>query len=1633
MHSLKTAVNDAKAIADLLEKEYKYQEVIRLFPPHGEATREKFKELLFEKLPNVINPTEGDRLLFYFAGHGIARNSEDGPAGALIPQDATLGQWETYLPMQDLNTALSKLNCHHLLVILDCCFAGNFRWSSSRNVISALETIHREHYDRFIRYPAWQAITSAAHNQEALDYTDERGIAPDSLHSPFAKALINALKDMKADLTGDGIIIAPELYLYLRDNLIDKKGLSELQTAGLWPLQKHDRGEFIFTLPGFVPEKLKPAPPLDASKNPYRGLESFDEKDSELFFGRTEQVKKLQNFVKTHALTVVLGASGSGKSSLVKAGLIPQLRQDQIEKWLIIPPIRPGETPLQALNNALKEAQFSEIQPQQPEKNLAWSIDLWAKNNPNSKLLLFIDQSEEIITLCQNEDIRREFFQQILTAIDAHRDKLRVVLSLRSDFEPQVRDTGLKFIPKGYSVKNTELKNRWQSGRFIVSPMTRGELREAIQKPAEARVMFFQPPELVEQLIDEVVDMPGALPLVSFALSELYLKYLNRQWEAQNQGLIIERTLTQEDYQELGGVTLSLTQKADEEYEALVKENATYAQIICHVMLRMIALGGDELTRRRVLLSELEYPAEKKNLAKAVIERFTKARLLVQGQNAEGNLYVEPAHDVLVRGWQKLLGWKQQEQESLLLQRRLTPAAMEWDSLRNKEKEQPKGIIDQTAPILDWLDRRLLMVENLVNQIPAQFAKLLRQAQNQQGQSREKPVQFLWDANPYLNVLDKELNSDRNWLNQVETEFVQKSILQKRRRRWRTTSAVMLGLSMTIWAFIGLRNTQIEQIRNLRQSTEDKWQSNQELEALLDVIQIGKLLDNWLLQSFKPNAELEQLIKTLPKVVYTVQELNQLEGLGSPIMAVDFLPTSNGEMIVTSDSQGIRVWDLGGKPYNRSEVEAILQQSNGDLDKTLKQKSLLPALNFSPNGKMIAEFDREGTVYIFNSDRTLYKSFKAHGKPIMTVKFSPDSQIIATGSWESEAKLWKLDGTLYKTLKGHSGTVNAIDFSRDGQIIASASNDRTVKLWNKDGRLLATLQGHQGEVWGVSISPDSQIIASASNDGTAKLWNRKGILLKTLEGHKATVRAVKFSADGHTLASASDDGTVKLWRLNSTPLAILDGYTDVVYTVRFSPDGKTIATTSGHGDVKFWQRDGLLLKPSQHWGHYGPITTLEFSPDGQLIVSAAGDRAVKLSRADGSDGKLLEGHTGEIQYPEVLAVSFSPDSQIFALGDVNGKIELWNRDGSFKQILSGHNATVRGLSFSPDGHILASASADGTVKLWNRDGSFKQTLSGHGYQLLKVAFSPDQQPNDQLIAATSADGTVLLWKRDGTELKPLKGHSNVVSAVAFSPDGQLIATASYDKTVKLWKRDGTLLKTFYWHKDQVNAVTFSPDGKRLASASHDKTVMLWDVDLKLDLGELRKYTCDLMRGYLKNNPHIRDRERKLCDGVPSDNSIDTSVTQTFLDTNQQPEIAISVTDKMSMGDKILVPTLTNSNKLAGVEAIAVGNFEQAVTSLTSYLQENLNDPEARIYLNNAQIGKQPSHTIAVSVPISNDVNGALEMLRGVAQAQKEINEAGGINKIPLRILIADDNNQPDTAKQIAEELVKNPDVLGVVG
>ena len=248
---LRTAVNDARRIAEILETEFGYAVQLLI----EDVTLAKLSALLGEHLP--IEVQADDRLLVYFAGHGIALDGDDGPAGYLVPQDARSDDRQSFLPMTDLSRWIERLPCRHLLLVLDCCFAGAFRWSSTRDLGALPEVIHKERFDRYIRDPAWQVITSAAYDQKALDVLSGAAIglrapeATDPEHSPFAEAFLLALQG-EADLYpraapgragGDGVNTATELYLYLRGCVEDEaEGEGHRQTPGLWPLKKHDRG-----------------------------------------------------------------------------------------------------------------------------------------------------------------------------------------------------------------------------------------------------------------------------------------------------------------------------------------------------------------------------------------------------------------------------------------------------------------------------------------------------------------------------------------------------------------------------------------------------------------------------------------------------------------------------------------------------------------------------------------------------------------------------------------------------------------------------------------------------------------------------------------------------------------------------------------------------------------------------------------------------------------------------------------------------------------------------------------------------------------------------------------------------------------------------------------------------------------------------------------------------------------------------------------------------------------------------------------------------------------------------------------------------------------------------------------------
>jgi WD40 repeat protein len=1540
---LQTAVNDVEELARILKYEHGY-EVVQLVDQ--QATLEALQHLLDQELPNRTK--ENGRLLVYFAGHGIALNGDDGPEGYLIPQDAKLGDTSTYLSMPKLQTAVSELPCRHFLGILDCCFAGAFRWSSTRDLLIAPEVIHKERYDRFIQDPAWQTITSAAYDQKALDslaVNSERGQT--GKHSPFAAALIEALAG-KADvypppepgkLAGDGVITATELYLYLRDRVEPPtEALRHRQTPGIWPLKKHDKGEYIFLSPGHV-LNLPPAPPLDESKNPYRGLQSFEAEQSDLFFGRSVLTEKISELVSQQPLSAVLGASGSGKSSLVKAGLIPYLKQQDAQatqsQWKVLAPIRPGESPFKVLSKALEEenvlgVSIPEAGSEAGVEMLTQYMAAWSQQHPGMKLLLAIDQFEELITLCRDEKERERFLSGLAQAVTAYPAQLRLVLTLRSDFEPHFQD-GL-------------LKEHWSGARFMVPPMTRSELREAIEEPASKRVMYFQSDDLknplVDQLIDEVADMPGALPLLSFILSELYLKYLRRQKIAKDQGESIDRSITEVDYKELGGVVRSLTQRADQEYEAAQLESVD-AIIIRNVMLRMVAVSGGELTRRRVQKAELIYPEPKNEQVQKLIDRFSTVRLLVEGLDIENQEYVEPAHDQLVIGWGKIKTWLNERQEKVETGTRWTPIQT-WFTERSAKIPSPLRLkaaskktarpeAEQPLKVNLQLQRELTTAANHWNSKKAIDGN--RQA-----------IGFLWNGDPRLPQLEQTQQSEDNWFNKQELEFVNRSIQQKRNNFHRLVGTIAVVFTMlsglTIYAFYRQREALLNQANSLGEYSSVLFDSHKEFDALIESIRAGRILQN-------QNATDPVVLAALQKSLYGVRERNRLVAHDGEIFSIVFSP--NGQTFA-STRRDVKLWDKNGQLLSTlpertgvrhgvngvafSPDSQMLATARGD-DKVEvwdlkgkllhsisgRSKSEIMNMAFSPDGKTIISVANDGTVATWSLGGQLIKSTPGNQDNIQFVSFSPNSRMIITAGWYGDVKLRNSEGQLINILFyknnhdtcyfGQNGNhTKCIAFSSDNKTIISTNGEKA-EFWNTRGERLKIFSTHQARVDSVVISPDNKTIAFVSNNASVdeiKLYNFEGRLLSTLHGHNSHITCIAFSPDSKILTSSDGSGIIKIWDTTEKNLPILTGHTDFVVRVIFSHNGKMLASTSYDGTVKLWDRKGTLLHDfsiDRGLGtSFGP--SIAFSPDDKTIAIGSnivdGDKEKKVNTLALWD---LKGHRlipNIKSRTPVYNVAFYGNNTLLS---TTGGVILWNRKGQVLHALRFPHSRAQTAAFSPDGEIVIGGDRENNIFLWNRKGQLIHKILTEMASSYEFTFSPDSKiftttngssfvtlwnregqkirtlsesqgkvgditfsPDNKMLATVSLDGTVKLWDLKGHLLNTLSGHQKGVESAIFSPDSKIIASAGDDGLIKLWSRDGALLTTFSGHQGKIYSITFSPDGQTLASGSADNIVILWNLkDLQQD--SLMKNACNWMRDYL-HNPKSQDigrRDRTLCDGV----------------------------------------------------------------------------------------------------------------------------------------------------------------------
>ncbi|MCF2151378.1 hypothetical protein IQ276_034185 [Desmonostoc muscorum LEGE 12446] len=1096
--------------------------------------------------------------------------------------------------------------------------------------------------------------------------------------------------------------------------------------------------------------------------SPYVGLTKFKGKDKDKFFGRDGQILSLSNYLEQNKLLLLMGVSGSGKSSLILAGLIPHFE----DKWgtskfshLIFDPT---EDPFKSLDRNIPNEYrhiVGDLTSESTEDILVRLVD--GINQDYEEQLIFIDQFEELFTLTP-PDKQELFIKCLLRLIEQKNSSIHLVMTMRSDF-------------LGSLSPYPELATALEKHIRIIKDMTRNELRLAIAEPAARNHVIFEG-NLVEIIIDDFLGQAGSLPLLQYTLDLLW------QRDKELDGLT-DQVLNLSTYQDkdFGGVGGALQKQANIIYKKLNPDEQKVAQ---KIFLELVDIVDEKRVSKPVQLKTFQDGGVQEKVVNILIEK----RLLVRGTDeSDKRPIVQVAHEELLRSWDILDALFKEKEDILLLRRRLVTDAKEWDELRKQDPLKAINALILNVPKLTKIinlakEQSLPNLDALTTEFIKASIKYQNQVQAIEAERKQREVSTELSLANSLGRYSLSLFDTHHELEAFVEAIKAGKILQKHKA---TDGKVIDALHKVLVK--GSERNRLEghdSINSISFSPDGKTLASGSADKTIKLwnVETGEEIRTIKTHytsansiSFSPDGKTlasggeDKTIKFWN--VETGEEIRTLDGHNYDVNSVSFSP--DGKTLASgSGDKTIKLWNV-----ETGEEIHTLQGNNDDINFIYSISTY--SFSFSPDGKTLASGSTDTTIKFWNVETGKeIRSIEGHYGSVNSISFSPDGKTLASGSKDKTIKFWNVEtGEEIRTLDGHNYDVNSVSFSPDGKILASGSGDKTIKLWNVEtGKEIRTIEGHQFHVNSVSFSPDGKTLASGSSDKTIRLWN--------VTGHYGSVNSISFSPDGQILASGSYDTTIKLWNVDTREeIYELLGHNGYITSVSFSPDGQILASGSYDTTIKLWNVD-TREEIYELLGHNGYITSISFSPDGKTLATSAQDMTIKLWNVE----TAKEIRSLRVRERPVISVNFSPDGKTLASGNHEGTIKLWNVEtGEENSTLKGHYQCVRSVSFSPDGKTLASGSDDKTIKLWNVEtGANICILQGYHSPVRSISFSPDSK----ILASGGDDRWIKLWNVEtGEEIRILRGHNNSVNSVSFSPDGKTLASGSADNTIKLWDLD----------------------------------------------------------------------------------------------------------------------------------------------------------------------------------------------------------------------------------------------------
>ena len=1096
---------------------------------------------------------------------------------------------------------------------------------------------------------------------------------------------------------------------------------------------------------------------------PFLGLATFDASHAEYFFGRERLVAELVARLVGSPLLAVVGPSGSGKSSAVRAGLLPALASGVLpgsEKWPQAV-MRPGADPLSTFELVVPDGG-----------------------------VLVVDQFEEVFTVCRDERRRTEFLDALVALAEDRDGRVQVVLAMRADFY-------------GRCGAYDRLARLVGANHVLVGPMRRDELRRAIVEPAR-RVGLRVEPSLADALISDVLDEPGGLPLLSAALLE--------QWRERD-GRVMRRAA----YERTGGVRGAVGRLAEATYEGLSDSERSAAR---RILLRLADAGeqGASFVRRPVPLDELD--PDRDSETAAALERLVDSRLVTVDEGT-----VEVAHEALLREWPRLRSWLEEDAEGRRLHQHLAQAARGWDADGRDPGELYRGA--RLASALEWsashegrlnaLEREFLDASRAAAEHAAEHERATNRrlrvllaglagllvlavvagvvALNQRGDARDAArradAQRLGAEALTVDRFDQALRLARASVALDDTPTTQGNLLTLLQRAPAALAVLDYGRPLyaaalspdgrllaiggaagdaTIYrtrtrAPLGRTYRLGETIQSMRFSPDGKTLAIGAMDptegtqgAVVDLIDAHS-------QRLRVRVELPLVRERAPFAV------------AEPL----FLPDS-GDMVVAVIH--------GDFPDAPASWLYRVDSETGAIERELRvgeHSALRPSLT-ADGKRLFATSVRDNRSWEIDPQELRIRRTYPVGDFVGAV--SPDGQLLALGSETGHVRLLDLGSGAVRSLSGrHDGSVIRLAFTPDGsRLITSGADGQAIEWDVESGSVAERYSGHSGQIWGFDLQTDGSTLVTSATDGRAIVWDLAGN--RRLD-RRFTLRRYGDSSD--------------IWYV-----------VDVTRGVAVSPDGRTLAVTHRNGTVELLDT-ATLRRQRAFRAIPGFASSAAFSPDGRLLaVTGAGGRVTLWNPRTGARAGELRGLRADSQ-----ALAFSPDGSLLAAAEAlfePPRMRIWDvRRGRRTSFAAASPASA--LAFSHDGKLLAAAAGREGIEIWDPHDSKLAKFVDTPEPTRAVAFSPD----GSLLVAGFNDGTVQFFSTDGWRRvgRPFDAHAGVVVSTVFSPDGRMLATTGDDGAVALWdvatrKPVGTPVTV---EPDTRVTAAFSPTGSHLFAVS----------------------------------------------------------------------------------------------------------------------------------------------------------------------------------------------------------------------